>query len=972
MQFKGTNTVHTNNPAFLKISTASLALSIALVSGTGFASAARAQTAPKSASVAPESETIVVVGSAIRQIADKSTLPVTLVSAKDIAKTGLTSSTDLIQNLPAMQGFVPASSSVNGGGGGVTTAAIHSLPSKYTLTLIDGQRVAPMALGSVQGGGFGVNIESIPLAAIESVEVLRDGAGALYDADAVAGVVNFRLKKNYTGGDVYATGTIPQRKGGGSWSAGISKGFGSLDTDGYNVFVSYSHDEQASLAASQRKVSQKGAYFTFENDGKSYVFFNPTSNTEPANISVAGKSFNPYYNQNGNCGNPNAFPLKTDQGQNCRFNYAATVQDIPSSKRDSGLIKATARVGDGELWFSGFISQYNMIAQFAPPAQPMGLNPTTRFPKLWDKYVAPFLKANGLTATRATLNYRAVSGGGRADDFGSTTAHVAVGYDGNIKGFDVHVALVKSHVHATDTAAGGYLDYDKLAALVADGKYDPVTGEGAENLKSAILNSRFSTTDSDVESVNFNVSHSLFALPGGDVKMALGAEYDRTSYKVGYSDLILSQSGFSTQPDSSDYPVGGNYGAVPFGASRNNWAVFSEVNLPVIDGLEINAQGRYDHYYRVYSDWIFQSAPDPKTGLQMRLPSGFVGNSAKATTGKLSFRYQPVKEIAVRGSVGAGFRAPALSDVAGALTFGGSTSGTYACPFPGSAGCQPGSAQYDLVSGPNSLSGANGLKPEKSLNWGLGVSFTPIPAFFLNVDYWNVKLTHQIQSQGIAEDDGFNNPAKYASLFINPYADPAGYDTIAFQQVPFNGGGAKYSGIDWDMGYSTQTRFGRLSADWSGTWTLTQKYSYGDGQPYNTDLGVYGPDQQVVFRVISSLVLSLESGKLTNTITTHFKTGYRDKAYTADNAVVFTNKNGLPGDPVDFPGLSVPAIATFDWQGVYRLTPTLAFTAGIKNLTDRAPPLSLQTGGGGNQVGYDGRYYDPIGRSFYARFNIKF
>jgi iron complex outermembrane receptor protein len=123
----------------LKLSTAPLALSAALVS-----SAASAQGTPANVSDAKDAEnTIVVVGSSIKQAIDKSPLPVTVLSAGDIAKTGQMSATDVIQNLPAMQGFVPASSSVNGGGAGVSTAAIHALPSKYTLTLLDGQRVAP-------------------------------------------------------------------------------------------------------------------------------------------------------------------------------------------------------------------------------------------------------------------------------------------------------------------------------------------------------------------------------------------------------------------------------------------------------------------------------------------------------------------------------------------------------------------------------------------------------------------------------------------------------------------------------------------------------------------------------------------------------------------------------------------------------------------------------------------------------------
>lgn len=705
---------------------------------------------------------------------------------------------------------------------------------------------------------------------------------------------------------------------------------------------------------------------------------NATGNTEPANISFTsnstGYAFNPYYTANGNCGNA----LAAVQGTTCRFNYAGTVQDIPSSKRDSGMFKATVKVGEtGELWVSGVFSQYDMTAQYAPSAQPMGINATTRFPSLWNAYVVPYMNANGIdpsTISSATMSYRSISVGGRADDYGSMMSHVSVGYDGSFGGLDVHLALTESHVHASDTAAGGYTDYNMLAADVANGSYNPITGAGSSVLQSALLNGyRFSTTDSDVKSIKANAQHKLFAMGGGDAIMSLGFEYDHTSYKTNYGDLILSQSGFVTQPASSDYPVGGNYGQVPFDAKRGNWGVFTEMKFPLTSKLEINAQGRYDGYTRVHSNAIFSSTQTDSNGLFVQLPSGDQGNTFFSATGKLAFRYTPNQFVAFRGSVGTGFRAPALSDIAGAVVFAGSTSGTYACPFPGSVGCQPGAAQYDLLSGPNGQSGAGGLKPEKSVNWGLGVAITPQRGLYFNIDYWNVKVTHQIQSQGIAESDGYTNPQKYANLFVNPYMDPAGYQTIAFQQVPFNGGEAKYSGIDWDFGYTTRTPIGKLSANWSGTWTLTQKYSYGDGQAYNTDLGVYGPDQQVVFRVVSSASIGLESGKFTNTFTGHFKSGYHDQSYTAGQGVIFTNVNGQPSTTaVDFGGLSVPAYVTVDWQGSYQVSPLLKLTVGVRNLTDKDPPLSLQTGGGGNAVGYDGRYYDPTGRSFYGRINVKF
>jgi iron complex outermembrane receptor protein len=127
--------------------------------------------------------------------------------------------------------------------------------------LVNGQRTAGLGLGNTQGGGNSVNIQSIPLAAVERVEILTDGASAVYGADAIAGVVNFILKKTETEGIVFGQYTKPQKDGGAAWTAGVSKGWGDLDKDKWNLTVTFSHDSQDEIRASQRSVSQRGAFF---------------------------------------------------------------------------------------------------------------------------------------------------------------------------------------------------------------------------------------------------------------------------------------------------------------------------------------------------------------------------------------------------------------------------------------------------------------------------------------------------------------------------------------------------------------------------------------------------------------------------------------------------------------------------------------------------------------------------------------
>jgi iron complex outermembrane receptor protein len=954
----------------------------ALIGATAYLASGLATAADTAAGANDQLEEVIITGSSIAQRADTSSLPVTTLTEKDIAKTGFTSATDLIQNLPAMQGFVPASSSVNGGGGGVTTAALHSLPSKYTLVLLDGQRMPEYQLGSVQGGGSGVNLESIPLDAVERIEVLSDGASALYGADAIAGVVNFILKKNRTDGSVYYNVSIPDSAGGGGWNAGVSKGFGDLKADGYNILATYSHDVQDPLDASQRDFSKRGAFFPFSQGGTNYIFVNSTINTEPANIVIkpaanpnnAPVAYNPYYIKNGNCGTPFATPLTDSAGTTCRFNYAATVQDIPSSIRDSGLLKGTFKVGEnGTIWAEVAVSKFDILPRYAPSAQPLGVNDTTRLPALYNKYVLPYVTANNITPKLpVTINYRAVSAGGRKDDYETAARHVAIGYDAKFGGWDLKAALVASHSRLRDTGIGGYLDYDLFAAAVANGSYDPVLATGQSILKPTVLNALFRTDNTDVKTISVNAQHKVFDLQGGASIASLGAEYTQTKYQTDYSDYFLSQSGFSTQPDSLNYPIGGNYGQVPFEADRKNWGVFGEWLLPFLSNLNVTASVRYDSYDKVHSDWVFSKEANPTTGLFDRIAPASLGNTFSKATGKLSFRYTPIEMLSFRGSVGTGFKAPTAGDIAGALVFNGSTSNSYSCPFPGSAGCSPGSAQYDLLLGPNGLSGKDGLKPEKSTQWTLGARLDPLPGLSFALDYWNVSITDQVLSQGIAEQVAFGNPTQYAALFVDPYLDPAGFQTIALIQAPFNGGKAHYAGLDWNFDYRVETAWGKFDAAWTGTYMIKQDYNFGPGQPQLTDLGVYGPDQAVVFKTTSNLALSLQTGKWVNTLTTHYKSGYTDQAYSAGDEVVFlANPDGSVGAPADLTR-EVPSYTTFDWQTAYDIRDNLALTVGVKNLSDKEPPLSLQTGGGGNQVGYDGRYYDPIGRAYYLRGTYKF
>jgi iron complex outermembrane receptor protein len=389
--------------------------------------------------------------------------------------------------------------------------------------------------------------------------------------------------------------------------------------------------------------------------------------------------------------------------------------------------------------------------------------------------------------------------------------------------------------------------------------------------------------------------------------------------------------------------------------------------MPVAPQTEVTASVRYDRYDRVKNDLPFTQTANNL----VPLPSEEEGNTFSRPTFKLSFRARPLDNLLVRGSFGTGFKAPSVNQVAAPLAFSTNTSGSYVCPFPTTATCIANGTdpqQWDLISAGNPAKGDAGLKAESSRQWTLGGRFEPAKSFSMGLDYWTVKLSNQILS-GIPEGYAFSNPNTVSDLFVVPYRDPSGPQTVGLIQKPFNAGRANYQGFDWEFNYRETTPFGKVSADLSGTHMLKADYELPGGK--QTDLGQFGGDNNVVFRDILRLTLGLQYANFTHTLTAKYKSGYADQAFTADSGNVSQLlPDGSEGDGVAYNG-RVSAYKTFDWQTRWQTTQNLRFTFGISNIFNAKPPVSLKLVGG-NQVGYDGRYADPTGRAFTAGASFRF
>jgi iron complex outermembrane receptor protein len=242
-------------------------------------SGAAAQDAP--AQVAQQADIRVeVTGSNIRRVEGEGALPVQVLTRADIARTGATTPMELLQSISANTslGATSFGSVIGAATFPQQTASLRGLGPSRALVLVNGKRIVGLA-GAVQGLDSGVDLSLIPLAAVERVEVLKDGASAIYGPDAIGGVINFIMRQDYTGfeGDAYY-GT-PTRSGGGSqYIVSGTAGFGALDKDRYNAFLSLSYNEQRPLDQRDRDFSQTSINLPiglFGGSGSTFPGFSP-------------------------------------------------------------------------------------------------------------------------------------------------------------------------------------------------------------------------------------------------------------------------------------------------------------------------------------------------------------------------------------------------------------------------------------------------------------------------------------------------------------------------------------------------------------------------------------------------------------------------------------------------------------------------------------------------------------------------
>jgi iron complex outermembrane recepter protein len=926
--------------------------------------------------LAQETQRVEITGSAIKRIAAEGALPVISISKEDIEKSGATTARELIQALPSMQGFTTAADSVNGSGGGLTAASIHNLGDIYTLVLLNGRRIAPFTSGSV------VNLDQLPLSSVSRVEVLTDGASALYGADAIAGVVNFITLKDTSEGSIDLRADIPQKSGGKEYSASIGKGFGDLATDGFNIYGALSVGKADKIRASQREFSKSGI-FPFAYKGTNYIFQQISFNSNPPNIflsndTVSLADYNPVLIDEGNCGSD---PASLTFAPYCVYDYGSTVEAQPESENKNFYLSGQFKLGEKfTLFGEAYIADTNITAQFAPPAQPLSME---KGGVVYNRYVTPYLAGLGVNDADivfAEYAMRLSDAGGRANEFRTKAQHYVVGVEGQVGTVDLSGSYTHSRNKQTDTLTSGYASRTILEDLIDSGTFDPWsqgTPESQAALDPAVLRGYvFGTTKSKLDLLSLKGSLPIFETAGGPSYLAVGADLSKQSYIEEPSPLAFGATSLcdaatlspQALAECSDFPVGASNGVLPVDVSRNVKGVYSELVVPLNKQIEVTGAVRYDSYDAAENAKAFDDSGNLTDPAQE-------GNKYSKTTYKIGMRFQPIPEVLIRASAGTGFRAPTLEDISDPLKEFGVISVQRDCPVgPGDplfSGCRAQPYQYKLQTGGNPLVGDLGLKPENSDQWTIGFRVEPNNMLSFGADLWSVRIKDAITP--IPEDTAFDNFETYRNLFSVTTDTATNRPVLTFNQVPVNAAVRRSLGIDWDVTLRNKFSFGSLATRFVGTHLIESYFDLGFGGGQETSLGKLGSDDLVAFRYIAALSNTLTTGPLENTLTMNYRSGYKDQSYVeGDGTIFFQNPDGsLGAEAPVFEGLDVPSHITWDYQGKYDFTEALSLTFGIKNLLDKDPPRSLKTVAG-NQLGYDPRYYDGKGRTFYLQGKYSF
>jgi iron complex outermembrane receptor protein len=804
---------------------------------------------------AQQAQTVEITGSRIKRVDAEGALPVQTYTREDLQTSGVTTVAEFVRTIPFAQGgnYRPQSGSSFAGYAG---ADLRGLGAERTLILLDGKRLPKSAQV-----GSATDLNTIPMAAIERVEVLLDGASAIYGSDAIGGVINFITRKDFNGAEVSVGYTDPVTQGGSKREFSAVLG---MSGDKGRIVGGFSNTKRGMVFTNQRPwaTNPRGASVYGNN---AYL--------------LSSGAYVPIPGPDGTCEGIGA-NFYTSDGL-CVFDFNQVAADEQEIENQAVFVRGEYQFSpDWSVFVNTSVSRVNSFGRYAPVPGAVLLDAT-----------AP---GNPIQGEDIFLLHRYAAAGNR-DDYATTNLYdFGVGIKGRIANkFDVEIGGRKTE-SAFRRLGYNYIVADLAAEAINNGSYD-ITDP--YNAPADVLNG-FKATISrdakyDVREVYANATTSLFSMSGGAAALFVGLEYREEDYNDKYDSLseagqILGSAGNSA------------------GGTRKVTSLSGEMLFPITKTLEATLSARYEKY----SDYGSDFSP------------------------KASVKFKPMPNVALRGSVGKGFRAPSLDILTQQTTFSAeSIEDARTCA---ALPCTDGAIQRDTFFTANPS-----LQSEKSDQFSFGVLWDVTPNFSVTADYWNVKIKDvvgTVTAQEIVDRDNGDDPRPIpAGLGVTRNATTGAIQSILAGYA--NEGTLKTTGLDLNVDFRwAPGNFGRLRHKLA--WSHMFKYD-SDGD-----------------ELAGSQSLPKDRFVLSN----NWTMGAFDVSWNVN----YIGKNGeLLASGLD---RRTKAYTTHDLQ-VNWATPIKGgkLTLGVLNVGDERPEL----------IAYDGRnfnfyLYDSYGRQPYIRYTHTF
>ena len=875
-----------------------------------------------------------VTGSSIKRIAKEGALPVQVITYDQIEKQGITSAEQLLSTISSNgTGADNMTSGNNVFGadadrvsGGASFASLRGLGPNSTLILLNGRRIATHG-----ASGKAVDLNSIPMGAISRVEILKDGASAIYGTDAIGGVINFILKTNYNGIEASVTTNSTEAGGGMNRRASLLAGHGNLEEDRYNIMMSLTVDNNDKLSSNQRKfangfqpergLSPDTTGTPYANQLISFTLPGDQNKYSQANLlSFQGKCDTvPGMSQYQTAlWSKVTSPLRTTYS--CAYDYGGDYVISFPVERVNLLSRGTFKLAQDHTMFVELLgSRTKATAEFTP----MQIQTTAANGGLYPVGGAYYQDLSAYIPTfdkNSLISYK-----WRANDFGNRTQEnttdnlrLLVGFEGTVGKWDYKAGVSHAQSKTNTKLTDGYAYTSKLFPALASGTINPWVGAGQTQseaakalIESTMFRGDFQHGKTTLTSIDGSISGEVLQLPAGAMSAAVGFDLRRESYAFGQDIDAMTV-----------YLSPGN--AALDKASRNVKAVYAELLVPIIKDLEMQFALRRDDY-------------------------SLVGAS---TNPKVSFRYQPTSWLLFRGSANKGFLAPSFTQLYSGQLYQELSSGVQ-----DTVGCarHPGDTRFCDPARLNYFSGGNpNLKPETSKQGSLGMVIEPVKGYSASLDYWAINSKDRILNRSA-------NIVLQNATLLPQYIIRNPDDTIAYVQAGWiNAAGSRTRGADLSLRGEGNTKGYKWNAALDGTWTQSFKFAEILGQEYKEYVGNFYT-RDLYLRWKHNASFSLARGDWSGLLTQKYSSGYKDQV----------PNGGARPYPAGF-NPKVSSYTTYSLSGTYTGFKDTTVTVGIQNLFDRDPPFTAHNVDDVVGAGWDPRVADPRGRSLSFQLKYKF